>query len=76
MSRIDLPPTRLDAAGLPVPPTMQGLSLMRQLRGSATDWPDDVLVQISESHTGQAVRTRRWKYAIAADETQAPSATR
>jgi arylsulfatase A-like enzyme len=28
------------------------------------DWPDDVYVQISESHTGRCVRTSRYKYSV------------
>lgn len=31
-------------------------------------WPDDVLVQISESQVGRAVRTQRWKYGVNAPE--------
>ena len=27
-------------------------------------WPEEVLVQVSESQTGRAVRTRRWKYGV------------
>ena len=28
------------------------------------DWPADVYVQISESHTGRCVRTQRYKYSV------------
>jgi arylsulfatase A-like enzyme len=68
VSLIDLPPTLLDAAGLPVPPEMQGRSLMPLLAGTANDWPDDMFVQISESQVGRAVRTRRWKYSVVAPD--------
>lgn len=65
VSLVDLPPTLLDAAGLPVPAYMQGRSLMPQLRGTATTpWQDDVFIQISEDQTGRAIRTRRWKYSV------------
>ena len=30
------------------------------------DWPDDVFVQISESHIGRAIRTKKWKYSVRA----------
>ena len=69
VSLIDLPPTLLDAAGIPVPEEMQGRSLKPLLRGSTDpDWPGDVFVQISESHVGRALRTRRWKYAVTAPD--------
>jgi len=67
-SLVDLPPTLLDAAGLPVPQTMQGRSLLPLLRGERLKWPEEVFVQISESQVGRAVRTRRWKYAVVAPD--------
>jgi arylsulfatase A-like enzyme len=63
---IDLPPTLLDAAGLPVPPAMQGRSILPLLRGERADWPEEVFVQISEAQVGRAIRTRRWKYSVVA----------
>lgn len=64
VSLIDLPPTLLDAAGLPIPSAMQGRSLMPLVRGEAVDWPDAVFIQISESQVGRALRTDRWKYGV------------
>lgn len=66
VSHIDLPPTLLDAAGLAVPGEMQGRSLLPLLQedGEDADWQDEVLIQISESELGRAVRTRRWKYGV------------
>lgn len=62
VSLIDLPPTLLDAAGLPVPEEMQGQSILR-----TNPTPEDnVFIQISEHHVGRALRTRRWKYEITA----------
>ncbi|MCL2831631.1 MAG: sulfatase-like hydrolase/transferase [Treponema sp.] len=61
VSLIDMPPTLLDAAGLPIPPVMEGRSIL----DGRKDWPDDVFVQITESnHYGRAVRTKRWKYSV------------
>ena len=66
VSLVDLPPTLLDAAGLPVPQGMQGRSILPLLRGDSDGWQQEAFIQISESHVGRAIRSRRWKYAIAA----------
>ncbi len=68
VSLVDLPPTLLDAANLPVPFHMQGHSLMPLLRRQSMSWPEDVFVQISEDQLGRAVRTHRWKYAVYAPD--------
>jgi arylsulfatase A-like enzyme len=68
VSLLDLPPTLLEAAGLPVPEEMQGRSLVPLLRGERDGWPEEVFVQISESQVGRAVRTQRWKYSVVAPE--------
>jgi arylsulfatase A-like enzyme len=65
-SLIDLPPTLLDAAGIEVPADMMGRSIKSLVADRGQPWPDDVLVQISESHTGRCVRTSRWKYSVRA----------
>ncbi len=62
VSLIDLPPTLLDAAHLPVPDIMQGRSFLPLVQNNSAVWQDDIFVQISESQTGRAVRTDRWKY--------------
>jgi arylsulfatase A-like enzyme len=66
VSLVDLPPTLLDAAGLPVPPQMEGRSLLPLIRHEQVEWPQDVFVQISESQVGRAIRTPRWKYSVTA----------
>lgn len=68
VSLLDLPPTLLDAAGLPVPPEMQGRSIMPLVRREATSWPEELFIQISESQVGRAVRTMRWKYGVVAPD--------
>jgi arylsulfatase A-like enzyme len=65
VSLVDLAPTLLDAAGLKVPETMQGRSLLGALRGERTP-REEIFIQISEHHVGRALRTRRWKYEIEA----------
>ncbi|HYF52117.1 MAG TPA: sulfatase-like hydrolase/transferase [Planctomycetota bacterium] len=66
VSLVDLPPTLLDACGLPIPKQMQGRSILPLTRGQREGWPEEVLVQISESQIGRAVRTQRWKYCVVA----------
>jgi arylsulfatase A-like enzyme len=68
VSLIDLPPTLLDAAGIPAPEEMQGRSILPLTVGKAEDWPEEMFVQISEAQVGRAVRTRRWKYGVDAPE--------
>jgi arylsulfatase A-like enzyme len=65
---VDVPPTLLDAAGLPVPETMQGRSLLPLVRREAAcdTWPEEVFVQISESMVGRALRSERWTYCAVA----------
>jgi arylsulfatase A-like enzyme len=78
ISHIDLPPTLLAAAGLPVPPEMPGRAITPLRRDYMEDWPQEVLVQISESQVGRAIRTKRWKYIVSApgkDGNAVPSAT-
>jgi arylsulfatase A-like enzyme len=66
VSLIDLPPTLLDAAGIAVPNTMQGHSLVPLVQRKAVEWPEEIFVQISESQVGRAIRTERWKYSVRA----------
>ncbi len=66
VSLVDLPPTLLDLAGIQQKTPMQGRSLLPLVRREATDWPDDVFAQISESQVGRVIRTRRWKYSVVA----------
>jgi arylsulfatase A-like enzyme len=69
VSLVDLPATLLDGAGLGVPKQIAGRSILPLLRQPQHPWSDDVLVQISESQTGRAVRTVRWKYSVRCPET-------
>ena len=66
VSLLDLPPTLLDAVGCAVPAEMQGRSFLPLVQKQQTAWPDDVLIQISETEVGRAVRTKRWKYGVVA----------
>ena len=66
VSLIDLPPTLLTAAGLPVPTVMQGRSIQPLLAGQREGWPEEVFIQISEAQVARAIRTKRWKYCVEA----------
>jgi arylsulfatase A-like enzyme len=66
VSLLDLPPTLLEAAGIPVPPEMAGRSLLALLRQPAASWNNEIFVQISSDQVGRALRTRRWKYGVSA----------
>ena len=68
VSLVDLPPTLLDAAGLPIPPSMEGRSILGLLQKEPAPWPEEVFVQISESQVARAIRTRRWKYCVNAPD--------
>ena len=44
-------------------PFAVGLAKVDQRAG---DWPQEAFVQISESQTGRAIRTKRWTYSVKA----------
>lgn len=66
VSLVDLPPTLLAASGLDLPDRMQGRNMLPLVGGATEEWQNEVFVQISESHTGRAIRTERWKYCVIA----------
>jgi len=68
VSLIDLPPTLLTTADIAPPETMRGRALQSLVDGTAQNWPEEVFLQISESHCGRAIRTRRWKYSVRAPD--------
>ncbi len=68
VSLIDLPATVLRSAGIEPPSWMRGNALNPLADGSAEVWPEEVFIQISESHCGRAVRTKRWTYSVRAPE--------
>ena len=66
-SMIDVAPTLLDAAGLEVPAIMVGRSILPVVRDARTPWRQDLFFQISETETGRALRTHRWKYGVTSE---------
>lgn len=65
-SLIDVPPTLLDAAGIEVPDGMHGESFLPVVQGERSREDTEAFIQISETQVGRALRTDRWKYAVAA----------
>ena len=65
-SVLDIPVTLLDAADVPIPDDVHGESLLPIIDGSQPDSGGEAFIQISESQIGRALRTDRWKYAVAA----------
>ncbi|QMV19747.1 sulfatase-like hydrolase/transferase [Granulicella sp. 5B5] len=64
---IDIAPTLLEAAGVPVPDSWKGRSLLSLVNDpeARQNWPNQQLIQISESMTGRALRTKDWTYCVA-----------
>jgi arylsulfatase A-like enzyme len=61
VSTVDVVPTLLDAAGIALPSHLDGVPLRESRR-------DAVLIQVSESEVGRALRTNRWKYYVHAPD--------
>lgn len=64
---VDMAPTLLAAAGVEAPASWKGRSLLPLLDEpkARETWDDKVFIQISESLTGRAIRTRDWIYCVA-----------
>jgi arylsulfatase A-like enzyme len=64
---VEIAPTLLDAAGVPVPDSMKGKSFLPLVSDAQARqaWPGEELIQISESMTGRAIRTKDWTYCVA-----------
>ncbi|MGH9469041.1 MAG: sulfatase-like hydrolase/transferase [Terriglobia bacterium] len=61
---VDIAPTLLDAAGVPIPDTMQGKSAIPLLQGKTEGWRNEIFIQLAEFVTGRALRTEQWTYAV------------
>lgn len=66
-STVDVAPTLIEAAGLAVPEGMVGRSIIPVVRDARAPWREDVFFQISETETGRALRTHRWKYGVTSE---------
>jgi arylsulfatase A-like enzyme len=69
-SLVDLAPTLLDTAGIPIPAAMQGRSLLPVTRGDSSHLPEESFIQFGDGWIppGRALRTSRWKYAVVAED--------
>ncbi|HEV2136740.1 MAG TPA: sulfatase-like hydrolase/transferase [Terracidiphilus sp.] len=67
VSMIDVTPTLLDAAGVKVPSSIMGRSLLPLLNNPAARkaWPQEAFIQISQSMVARALRTDQWTYCVA-----------
>lgn len=70
VGNLHITPTLLEAAGVEVPSTMKGRSLLPLLTDEKArkEWPNKELIQISESMVGRAIRTADWVYCVADSE--------
>jgi arylsulfatase A-like enzyme len=66
VGNIHITPTLLDSAGVNVPESMKGKSLLPLIQDQAArkQWKDAELIQISEAMTARAVRTKDWTYSV------------
>ena len=66
VSNVDLAPTILDLAKLPVPGNMHGKSVLPLVRHHMEDWRDILLLEHLYQHPqipqSEGVRTEKWKY--------------
>ncbi len=66
VQHVDLAPTILSAAGLPVPERMEGVNLLPYLRGEEKSGPHDALyTQECTRQAKWALRTDEWKFILA-----------
>ena len=64
---LHITPTLLNAVDVPVPDSMRGKSILPLVHSAKAreEWPGAELIQISESMTGRAIRTKNWTYCVA-----------
>lgn len=66
VSQVDLMPSLLEAAGVPVPSSVQGRSVLPLLDRKVEGWRDEVYFEMTEFTTGRGLRTPQYTYAVAA----------
>ncbi len=73
VSQVDVAPTLLEAAGVPVQNTMQGKSALALLDRRIEGWHNEVFIQVTESFVGRALRNERWTYAVRPAQPTSPA---
>ena len=68
VSTINIPPTLMRMADIDIPKFMRAKPLQQLLGSQKTreEWPEEILIQISEAQVGRAIRTKKWKYSVKA----------
>lgn len=66
IGNINIMPTLLEAAGVPVPDSVKGKSFLPLMmdKKAREEWKNTELIQISESITARAIRTADWCYCV------------
>ena len=74
VGNINVMPTLLEAAGVPVPASVKGKSVLPMLSDAKAreEWHNAELIQISESMTARAIRTPEWVYCAVDREPKSP----
>lgn len=69
-SLVDIAPSLLETAGIEIPDTMEGRSLLPVTCGDRAHLPGESFIQFGDGFLppGRAVRTGRWKFAVTAPE--------
>jgi len=67
VGNLHITPTLLEAAGVEVPSSIKGKSLLPLLtdKKARDEWPNKELIQISEAMVARAIRTADWVYCVA-----------
>ena len=66
VSHVDLGPTLLAAAGVAIPASMQGRSVLPLLDRKTADWRNEIYFEMSEFMTARGLRTPQYTFAAAA----------
>ena len=66
VSSLDIPVTILDYAGIEAPPEMTGKSLVRLMKGTTTEWRDELFLEslftLRDNPFCEGIRVGEWKY--------------
>jgi arylsulfatase A-like enzyme len=66
VSHVDLAPSLLAAARVPIPPSMQGRSFLPLLDRRTEGWRNEIYIGMREFVAGRILRLPQWTYAVAA----------